>query len=110
MVSRPLTHDTHCALMISGLQTPAFQNIYAHLSGIQMFDLTLCSSDGTPVTHLTSIDEVNKPEVEIHYFNFTSLEQELDTSMSYEFSMNRKLHIGDKIELRLLGWSGSRNY
>jgi hypothetical protein len=28
--------------------------------------------------------------------------------MSYEFSMNRKLHIGDKIELRLLGWSGSR--
>ena len=56
---------------------------------------------------LTTIDEVNKPEVEIHYFNFTSLEQQLDTSMSYKFSINRKLHIGDKIELRLLGWSGS---
>ena len=106
VVSRPLIHDTQCALMISGLQTPASKRFTRIYQVSQSFDLTLCSYDGTPEIHLTTIDEVNKPEVEIHYFNFTSLEQQLGTSMTYKFSINRKLHIGDKIEFRLPGWSG----
>ena len=44
VVSRPLIHDTHCALMISGLQTPVSKRFTRIYQVSQSFDLTLCSS------------------------------------------------------------------
>ena len=54
------------------------------------------------------MDEISNPNIKLFNLSFTSIiPNTTGVGMLYDFSVNRKLNIGEKLQIKLPGWRGN---
>jgi hypothetical protein len=54
------------------------------------------------------MDEISNPNIKLFNLSFTSIiPNTIGVGMLYDFSVNRKLNIGEKLQIKLPGWHGN---